>query len=228
MLAGTEDETQVIALTREEDATTGTIEKKSSRSRRQRVTHLGPESAALPIMTTMAPTDDMDMTEESLGDRLKELHVQAGTDSSNPDQPQKNNAKRNAGGGLQASSLEKTLSQALQTGDKQLLETCLGVRDIPVIEQTVRRLENQHVLPLVKAIVQRFQASPNRALILTRWLRIVLTTHMAYLLTLPNLIETLQTLYNVVDTRVAVFDQMLQLSGRLDLILAQVGALLRS
>lgn len=45
-------------------------------------------------------------------------------------------------------------------------------------------------------------------------------------MTIPDLIKTLSGLYLIVDSRISVFKKLLQLQGRVDLILSQVNIML--
>lgn len=120
-----------------------------------------------------------------------------------------------------ADSLQSILTQALRTNDSAMLESVLAVSDLSIIRNTVQRLPTQQILPFLKAIVDKFQAKPARGTLIL-WIQAVLKQHTAYLITVPDLVKTLSGLYLVVDSRLASFKKLLQLSGRLDLLLAQI------
>ncbi|CAM9114730.1 unnamed protein product [Discosporangium mesarthrocarpum] len=123
-----------------------------------------------------------------------------------------------------AESLSTVLSQALQSGDENLLEQVLGTGDQGVIEATVERLPSSKVVPFLLRVVAKFEKRPHRAGSLGRWIRAVLSSHMGFLVSIPSLADKLALLHQLVDRRVAFFPNLLQLNGRLDLLLAKAKA----
>ena len=65
-------------------------------------------------------------------------------------------------GPVKADSLAVLLTQALQSGDRVLLERCLAVRKEDIINKTVRRLAPADAAAFLRATVQRLQSSPAR------------------------------------------------------------------
>lgn len=129
-----------------------------------------------------------------------------------------------AGATPAAGSLQTILTQALHSNDNELLEYCLqsGRQNEALIKRTVERLPTTYVLPFVTRMIDKFQGKPSRGLYLVPWIRETISTHTSYLVSVPDLASSLSTLYQTVDTRLAVFKKLLQLSGRLDLLIAQV------
>lgn len=125
---------------------------------------------------------------------------------------------------LTTGSLAVVLQQALQANDDAQLELVLAHTDKAVIANTIARLPTTYVLPFLTKVVARFQSTPSRGLQLVHWIRALLSSHTGYLLTVPHLIASLETLYTIIDSRLAVYKKMVKLSGRLDLLMAQIGA----
>jgi U3 small nucleolar RNA-associated protein 5 len=123
---------------------------------------------------------------------------------------------------LRAQSVHTVLAQAIRSNDTALLEECLRLRDAAVIENTVLRLPPAVVLPFLRIVVTKFHATPARGLTLAVWIRSVLEQHLAYLLTLPDLVSQLTGLYQLIDSRVGIYKKVLRVSGRLDLVLSQI------
>ncbi|KAJ3327728.1 WD repeat-containing protein 43 [Blyttiomyces sp. JEL0837] len=121
-----------------------------------------------------------------------------------------------------ATSLHAMLSQAIHSGDKQLLERSLMVNDIPIIFATVRRLQPAHIVPFLEMLVSKLQSKPSRAASLVEWIRAVVVSHAAFLMTNPQLVRQLGGLYQTLDTRVNTFQKFIKLSGRLDLVMSQI------
>ena len=126
-------------------------------------------------------------------------------------------------GAAAASSLGTLLDQALKSNDRAMLEHCLEVQDTEVIDATIRRLPINRVLPFFHAVVKRLEKRPTRGSSLSIWLRAVLIQHAGYLAAVPDLSKHLSSLSRLIELRVALFPKFLQLSGRLQLLLAQSG-----
>lgn len=73
-------------------------------------------------------------------------------------------------------------------------------------------------------MVGKLEKSPNRATSLGKWIRTILSCHLGYLASVPGLPEKLALLHQLIDRRVASFPKLLQLHGRLDLLLARAKA----
>lgn len=73
-------------------------------------------------------------------------------------------------------------------------------------------------------MVGKLEKSPNRATSLGKWIRTLLSCHLGYLASVPGLPEKLALLHQLIDRRVASFPKLLQLHGRLDLLLARAKA----
>eukprot|EP00124_Ichthyophonus_hoferi_P001977 Ihof_evm9s120 gene=Ihof_evmTU9s120 len=169
------------------------------------------------VMTSSAtidrPKKKYDPSESTLEERLQQMAAATGNiDLSEGDEEKV----------PKADSLARLLAQALHSGDNQLLEEVLGNSTEQVIKNTVKRLPAPHVIPFLKCLIEKFQARPNRGLQLVPWMKYTILTHTSYLVTVPNLPETVGGLYQLVDGRLAVFSKLLALNGRLDLLLSQV------
>lgn len=95
-----------------------------------------------------------------------------------------------------ASSLSASLVQALHSGDAVLLETCLQQKDLRVIRNTVKRVPDALVVPLIEGLSDRLARNKRghgigglsvvdhtRGQLLLEWLRCVFAVHLAHLLT---------------------------------------------
>jgi len=123
-------------------------------------------------------------------------------------------------GAPKATTAVTVLITALSSNDTQQLGLVLSQNDPRVITATVRALPIGMVMPLLTELLQRFSRKPSLNSI--AWLRAVLITHQSYLTSLPNLLEKLAGLYNNLDDRLKHFPELLKLSGRFDLLMAQV------
>lgn len=128
-----------------------------------------------------------------------------------------------------AESLETVLAQAIKTKDQDLLSKVFQTTNESVIRRTVERLPQTAVLPLLSYTVERFQSNPSMALQLTTWIQAsapfrsllsssslsfsVITAHLAFLMAVPDLPHALGPLYSVIQSRLAVYQNMLRLQG---------------
>lgn len=149
---------------------------------------------------------DAELAEMSLGQRLTALTGEesgaapAGKDSDDEDESSLKTAQKAERIALQAvpaSSLTRTLIQALHSSDSGLLETCLTHSNAALIQNTVKRLPPQLAEPLVIACVERLgrgkrvgrgkggggSAGAQRGTGLVRWIRAALVVHGGHLLT---------------------------------------------
>lgn len=119
-------------------------------------------------------------------------------------------------------SLSDLLAQSAASNDSALLESALSVNDPDLIKQSLKRLPVPQVIPLLNAIVSRVQRRPMRALQLIPWLRALFQTHSSYFLTVSDLGKYLEPLQRIIDARTKTFRRMMQLKGRMDMMLQQV------
>ncbi|KAI0662410.1 NUC189-domain-containing protein [Cubamyces menziesii] len=187
---------------------------------------------------------DADLAELSLGQRLTAVQggdAQAsGSESESESEeaalPNGKSRKSAPVEAVPASSLTRTLIQALHSSDTRLLETCLAHSDVTLIRNTVRRLPPQLAVPLVTACVERLSrgargnnmkgggggASSQRGTALINWVKAVLTTHSGHLMTMPDLVARLSGLHATLTQRLTLQESLLSLSGRLDMVISQI------
>lgn len=118
-------------------------------------------------------------------------------------------------------SLVTLIEQALQSGDDSLLEQCLSVDDIRVVEATVRGLSTSKIIAFMKKLMGKFEKRPSRGALLTQWLASTLTFHISYLMSVPNLTGELAGLSQMLEARLSTYQRLASLSGRLELLLGQ-------
>ncbi|KAF5338420.1 hypothetical protein D9758_012223 [Tetrapyrgos nigripes] len=187
---------------------------------------------------------DVDLAELSLGQRLTAL---SGTnplpEDSEEDEEEGASSKKRKGKAattdisvVPAASLTRTLIQALHSSDTKLLEMCLAHSDQILIRNTVRRLPPQLAIPLITACVERLGrgargsnmkgggggASSQRGTGLITWVKTVLAVHSGHLMTMPDLVARLAGLHATLTSRLALQESLLNLGGRLDMVLSQI------
>lgn len=189
------------------------------------VTTLGPGNMTL-ATPTMADEEEQIKTkgkrssegterpeEQSIEDRLKAINTASSETQ-----------RRKRGGPPTADSLVQMLIQALHSQDNNLLEDVLwqGGKKESVMKNTIKKLPVNLSIPFLTELVHKIQAMPWRGVHLTLWIKHVLSVHMAYLMTVPDLVDSLSGLYAMMESRVSIFSKLCKLQGRLDLMLSQV------
>lgn len=155
------------------------------------------------------PTMEEKLMKLGILDEEKENNQRKSTDPSAPIAPS-------------ADSVIVLLTQALRSGDNLLLEKCLSVTSSRVIKKSVISMNPTHAIDLLKDLVYKLKSSPGRAMSILPWIRALLLQHASYIMSEESSLIVLNTLYQMIDSRISVFRPILQLSGRLDLILSQI------
>uniref|UniRef100_A0A8C6I3H6 WD repeat-containing protein 43 n=1 Tax=Mus spicilegus TaxID=10103 RepID=A0A8C6I3H6_MUSSI len=125
---------------------------------------------------------------------------------------------------LQTNSFAVLLTQGLESNDFEILNKVLQTKNVNLIKRTVLRIPLRVVIPLLQELTKRLQGHPNSAALMIQWLKCVLTIHASYLSTLPDLVEQLGTLYQLMESRVKTFQKLSNLHGKLILLVTQVTA----
>ena len=119
-------------------------------------------------------------------------------------------------------SLTTVLTQALQTEDNSLLESCLHSTDDEAILATVRRLNSSLAVTLLERLAERIARHPGRARPLGNWVKWIAVAHGGYLVTLPDLVSQISELHQIVSARANSMSKLLSLQGRLEMLSAQI------
>ncbi|KAI8382475.1 hypothetical protein BD560DRAFT_224170 [Blakeslea trispora] len=98
-----------------------------------------------------------------------------------------------------------------------------GVQSMDDMRKKVRQLPLDHVLPLLKELLDSFEKNPT-ARDTTEWLKVVLLTHTAYFMSQPDTVQRLSNVYKALDDRLTAYPKLLAMHGRLDLVHNQVEA----
>jgi U3 small nucleolar RNA-associated protein 5 len=146
------------------------------------------------------------------------------------------NAADAGGAPVPASTLTRTLIQALHSADAGLLESCLAHSQPQLILASVARLPPQLALPLIDACVLRLGrgsrgsavkgggggASAQRATALVAWVKAALAAHAGTLMGMPDAVARLAGLHAVMAQRAGMRGRLEGLMGRLDVVVSQV------
>ena len=121
-----------------------------------------------------------------------------------------------------ASSLGTVLNQALRTDDAELLESCFATTDLPVVHNTIERLDSGLAGSLLVHLATRLHRRPGRAGTLMHWVRWTLVVHGGALAAQPEAMAKLASLQKVLATRARGLNSLLVLKGKLDLLESQL------
>lgn len=120
-----------------------------------------------------------------------------------------------------ADSIHVLLKQALNADDRALLISCLLRQDEKVITNSVASLNLSDVIKLLKSLVPMVQS---RGAVLARalpWLRSVLLQHSSGIISQESSFIALNSLYQLIESRVSTLNEALQLSSSLDVLYAR-------
>lgn len=83
-------------------------------------------------------------------------------------------------------------------------------------------LPTNYVVQLIKELNKRLKGHAQSGLGLIKWLKTVLMIHTSYLMSFPDLIESLGSVYEMMNARTKLFPQLSKLQGKLQLVMSQV------
>ena len=119
-------------------------------------------------------------------------------------------------------NLSKVLAQSIKATDESMMEQCLLCTDENMISRTIQYLPTDMASLFLHQIIVRVDKKPNRADQLLIWIKYILLYHASALSNNEKWISDLQTLESITSKRGANYQSLLGLSGRLEMLLAQV------
>ncbi|KAK2708665.1 WD repeat-containing protein 43-like [Artemia franciscana] len=125
---------------------------------------------------------------------------------------------KESSGFQQSSSVARLLLQGVQSGDEKILQQVLQKTDKNVIDDTVRKLPIQTIVPLLTLLTQNLHSRTSFYHASAQWLQKLLTVHASYLSTCPDIMDQLVPLSNTLSERGGLFKRMCFLKGRLNLL----------
>jgi len=138
-------------------------------------------------------------------DRLKLLATETGPDKTPP----------------RTDTLAQLLVQGLHGKDDRIVDSVLDRADEQLIDNTVRRIPAEAVVPLVNTLQRYVKGRGVVNASHAKWLRSVLTIHTGFLMSLPDCQDLLGPVYALLEARTASYSSVLQLRGKLDMIMKQ-------
>ncbi|KAI9658431.1 MAG: Small subunit (SSU) processome component [Trizodia sp. TS-e1964] len=116
------------------------------------------------------------------------------------------------------SSLGAVLNQAVKTNDAELLETCLRVREKPVILNTIQRLEPELTTQLLFKLANMLHGRPGRAETLLMWIEYIFLARGVQIDPDMGTYTEIQAVKEALNTRARSLIPLLALKGKLDIL----------
>ncbi|KAE8656945.1 periodic tryptophan protein 2-like protein [Hibiscus syriacus] len=121
-----------------------------------------------------------------------------------------------------ADSVNVLLKQALHADDRALLLDCLYTQDEKVIANSVSQLNPSDVLKLLRSLVSITQSRGAVLACALPWIKSLLLHHASGIMSQESSILALNSLYQLIESRVSTFESALQISSCLDFLYAGI------
>jgi len=119
-------------------------------------------------------------------------------------------------------SVLQLLLQGLNSKDKRILESVLERVDEELINDTVKRLPLEAILPLLETLHHYIQGKTPLVFSHGKWLKAVLQHHTSYIMSSPECEEIMSSMNTIIEARTRNYSKILQLKGKLDMIVKQI------
>ncbi|XP_030547879.1 WD repeat-containing protein 43 [Rhodamnia argentea] len=158
-----------------------------------------------------------DLNEPTMGEKLEKLNlVDGGINMSHEKQDLTPLAQP------RADSVNVLLKQALHADDRALLLDCLYTQDEKVIANSISLLNPSDVLKLLQFLISIVESRGAVLVCALPWLRRLLLQHSSGIVSQEASLAALNSLYQLIESRVSTFRPALQLSVSLDVLYAGV------
>ncbi|KAL9387722.1 hypothetical protein Peur_020846 [Populus x canadensis] len=121
-----------------------------------------------------------------------------------------------------ADSVNILLKQALRADDRALLLDCLYTQDEKVIANSISLLNPSDVLKLLQSLLSIIHSRGAILACALPWLRSLLLQHSTGIMSQESSLHALNSLYQLIESRVSTFQSALQLSSCIDFLYAGV------
>ncbi|CAF2258391.1 unnamed protein product [Brassica rapa] len=117
-----------------------------------------------------------------------------------------------------AASVNVLLRQALHADDRSLLLDCLYNRDEQVIANSVAKLNSAEVLKLLNSLLPILQSRGAVLACAIPWIKSLLLTHSSGIMSQESSLLALNSMYQLIESRITTLHTAVQVSSELDLI----------
>ncbi|KAL3641201.1 hypothetical protein CASFOL_016169 [Castilleja foliolosa] len=159
-----------------------------------------------------------DLSEPTMGEKLASMNLEENDKAMNLDDVDvAPNAKPPS-----ADSVCVLLKQALRADDRALLIDCLFRQDEKVITNSLSVLNPSDVVQLLQSLVVIIQLRGAVLACALPWLKSLVLLHAGSIMSQDSSLAALNSIYQLIESRVSNFDSALQLSSFLDLLYAEI------
>lgn len=143
----------------------------------------------------------------SMADRLKLLSTDQNAPSSTPPR---------------TDSVLQLLLQGLNNKDRKILESVLERADDEQINNTVKRLPIEAIVPMLEELQHHIQGKGLGVLTHSKWMKSLLQFHTSYLTNSPQCEDIMTSIYAMIENKTKNYQRILQLRGKLDIMVQQM------
>ncbi|KAK0092601.1 hypothetical protein PV326_001058 [Microctonus aethiopoides] len=122
-------------------------------------------------------------------------------------------------------NMVQLLMQGLNSKDKNILMTVLQNQDEKIIKNTITKLPIAAISPLLKELTIMLQSKMFLSRIAVMWLKTLIVTHAAHLLSLPDIGDALSPILGLIDAKLLILTELSRLRGRVALVTGQISHL---
>lgn len=146
-----------------------------------------------------------------MGEKLGNLSLHDNNESKGQEIPESSHAKPPS-----ADSVNVLLKQALHADDRALLLECLYNQDEKLITNSISLLKPSDVLKLFHSLVSIIQSRGAVLACALPWLKSLLLQHASGIMSQESSLSALNTLYQLIESRVSTFQSAVQISSCID------------
>ncbi|XP_002517583.2 WD repeat-containing protein 43 [Ricinus communis] len=159
-----------------------------------------------------------DVNEPTMGEKLASLNLQDNDKTKDQEKPESPpHAKPPS-----ADSVNILLKQALHAEDRALLLDCLYTQNEKVIANSISQLNPSDVHRLLNSLLTIIDSRGAILACALPWLKVLLLQHASGIMSQDSSLVALNSLYQIIESRVSTFPSALQLSSYLDFLYAEV------
>ncbi|CAN8293263.1 unnamed protein product [Cochlearia groenlandica] len=162
--------------------------------------------------------DDDANNEPTMGDKFESLKLLSGEKLSSNDDESKMPSATSDDKPPTAASVNVLLRQALHADDRSLLLDCLYNRDEQVIANSVTKLNSADVLKLLKSLLPILQSRGAVLACAIPWIKSLLLTHSSGIMSQESSLLALNSMYQLIESRVSTLHSAVEVSSGLDLV----------
>ncbi|KAK4267517.1 hypothetical protein QN277_024287 [Acacia crassicarpa] len=161
---------------------------------------------------------DFDVNEPTMGDKLAGLNLQDENDKSRSVEEQESSVLTMP---PSANSVDILLKQALHADDRALILDCLFTQDEKVIQKTISQLKTSHVHKFFNFLLSNIAESRGAIMACALpWLKFLLLEHASVITSQESSLRDLNSLNQLVGSRVSTFKSAIEFSTTMDLLYA--------